>query len=135
MGLINWDSSYSVKVAELDGHHQKLFSLVNELHDAMREGKGSSVIRSIVQELVTYTQTHFQREEELMEQTKFPGLGVHCMEHQKLIAKVGEYKTALDSGKGVNTTAVLEFLRDWLAKHINRVDKGYSSHLNGSGIH
>ncbi|HXZ40918.1 MAG TPA: bacteriohemerythrin [Terriglobales bacterium] len=135
MALITWDQSYSVKVAELDGHHQKLFFLLNTLHDAMREGKGSSVIQTIVVELANYTHTHFQREEALMEQTKFPGLDVHRVEHQKLMAKVSEYKAALDKGSGVNTSAVLEFLREWLAKHINRMDKAYASHLNASGIH
>jgi hemerythrin len=135
MALITWDQSYSVKVAELDGHHQKLFSLLNTLHDAMRTGKGNSVIQSIVEELANYTHTHFQREEALMEETKYPGLEVHRMEHQKLMAKVGGYKAALDKGSGVNTSAVLDFLREWLAKHINRMDKAYSSHLNASGIH
>jgi hemerythrin len=135
MALITWDQSYSVKVAELDGHHQKLFFLLNTLHDAMRAGKGSSVIQSIVEELANYTHTHFQREEVLMEQTKYPGLDVHRAEHQKLMAKVSEYKAALDKGSGVNTSAVLEFLREWLAKHINRMDKAYASHLNASGIH
>lgn len=135
MALITWDQSYSVKVAELDGHHQKLFWLVNTLHDAMRSGKGNEVIRGIVEELTSYTHTHFQREEALMEQTKFPGLDAHRLEHQKLMAKVAEYKAALDGGKGVNTSAVLQFLREWLAKHINHMDKGYSSHLNASGVH
>jgi len=135
MALIAWDQSYSVKVAELDGHHQKLFWLVNTLHDAMRSGKGNDVIRGIVEELVEYTQTHFWREEVLMEQTKFPGLNAHRLEHQKLMAKVAEYKAALDKRSGVNTSAVLEFLREWLAKHINRMDKAYSSHLNANGVH
>jgi hemerythrin len=135
MSLMTWDQSYSVKVAELDGHHQKLFFLLNTLHDAMRAGKGNSVIRAIVEELADYTHTHFQREEALMGQTKYPGLETHRIEHQKLMAKVGEYKAALDSGQNVNTTAVLEFLREWLAKHINRVDKAYASHLNANGVH
>lgn len=135
MALITWDQSYSVKVAELDGQHQKLFWLVNTLHDAMRAGKGNEVIRGIVEELVEYTQTHFRREEWLMEQTKFPGLALHRVEHQKLMAQVAEYKAALDKGSGVNTSVVLQFLREWLAKHIHGMDKGYAAHLNAKGIH
>jgi hemerythrin len=134
MALLTWDQSYSVKIAELDGHHQKLFSLLNCLHDAMREGKGSGVVRGIVEELVNYTHTHFAREEALMEQAKFPGLEVHRVEHQKLIGRVAEFKNALDKGQGVNTAAVLEFLREWLAKHIHGMDKSYSAHLNARGV-
>jgi hemerythrin len=135
MPLLTWDQCYSVKIAELDGHHQKLFYLLNCLHEAMREGKGKSVIREIVEELVSYTHIHFQREEVLMEQANFPGLEVHRLEHQKLMASVGEFKDALDSGRGVNTTTVVEFLRGWLTKHICGMDQSYSSHLNAKGIH
>lgn len=135
MSLITWDQSYSVKVAKLDDDHQRLFSYVNTLHDAMHAGKGSKVVQSIVAELVNYTQTHFQREETLMEQTKFPGRDAHRREHQKLMAQVGDYKKALDSGEGVNTVAVLQFLREWLTKHIHDMDKGYSLHFNAKGIH
>lgn len=135
MALIAWDQSHSVKVAESDGHHQKLFHLINTLHEVMREGKGNRIIRGIVEELANYTPAHFQREETLMEQTKFPGFDVHRIEHHKLMAKVGEYKSALYAGAMVNTAAVLDFLRRWLAKHIHGMDKGYSSHLNAKGIH
>jgi hemerythrin len=135
MSLITWDQSYSVKVAQLDDDHQKLFSYVNTLHEAMHAGKGSSVIQSIVADLVNYTQTHFHREEALMEQTKFPGREAHRREHQKLIAQVGNFRKALDSGERVNTVAVLEFLREWLTKHIHGMDKGYSTHLNSNGVH
>jgi len=135
MALLTWDQSYSVKVAELDGHHQKLFYLLNCLHDAMKQGKGNSVVRGIVEELVRYTHTHFQREEALMEQAKFPGLEIHRIEHQKLMSSAAQFKNALDSNQGVNTAAVLEFLRGWLAKHIYGMDKSYSSHLNAKGIY
>jgi len=68
-------------------------------------------------------------------QAEYPGLGAHRLEHQKLMGRVAEFKKALDRGAGVNTAAVLEFLRGWLAKHIYGMDKSYSSHLNRKGIH
>jgi hemerythrin len=135
MALITWDESYSVKVAELDGHHQKLFYLMNCLHDAMSEGKGNRIIRGTVKELVNLTHIHFQREEALMEQANFPGLEDHRIEHQRLMGRVAEFQAALDRGRGLNTAAVLEFLRAWVPKHIQGTDKGYSAHLNAQGIH
>ncbi len=39
MSLINWDNTLSVNVAEIDGQHHKLVEMINELHDAMRQGK------------------------------------------------------------------------------------------------
>ena len=36
MALITWDDSYSVKVDKIDGQHQKLMGLINQLHEAMK---------------------------------------------------------------------------------------------------
>ena len=134
MALISWHQSYSVKVAELDGHHQKLFSLLNTLYDAMRVGKGRSVIGQIVSELSNYTQTHFRAEEALMQRANYPALAGHRVEHQRFIARVAEFQKDLDAGTIGNSVAVLEFLKDWLVKHIKKLDQSYSTHLNASGI-
>jgi len=134
VALLTWDSSYSVKVAELDDHHQKLFSLINALYDAMRVGKGRAVLGQIVTELGDYTQTHFQAEEALMEQANYPALDGHRAEHRRFIAQVSQFKKDLEAGTGGNAVAVAEFLKDWLTKHIKRLDQSYSAHLNANGI-
>jgi len=135
MALITWDQSYSVKVKRCDEDHQKLFALINALHDAMRVGKGRSLIGQIVAELSAYTQTHFRAEEALMEKANYPALPGHRVEHQRFIARVAEFQKDLDAGAVGNSVAVLEFLNDWLAKHIKKLDQGYSAHLNANGIH
>jgi len=134
MGLVTWDKSYSVKVRRCDEEHQKLFQLMNALYDAMRVGKGRTVVRQIVAELSDYTKTHFQAEESLMERAKYPGLAGHRVEHQRFVARVAEFQKDLDGGTGGNTVSVLEFLNDWLVKHIKKVDQSYSAHLNAHGI-
>lgn len=135
MSLITWDESFSVKVQRCDEDHQKLFGYMNSLHDAMRVGKGRAVIQQIVTDLDAYTKTHFTAEEALMEQANYPSLNGHRLEHQRFIVRVGEFKKDLDSGIGGNSVAVLEFLKDWLAKHIKKLDQSYSAHLNAHGIH
>jgi len=135
MALITWDQSYSVKVKRCDEDHQKLFALINALHDAMRVGKGRNIVQQIVAELSAYTQTHFRTEEALMEQAKYPALSTHRVEHRRFEARVTEFQKDLDAGTGGNAVVVLEFLKDWLAKHIKKLDQSYSSHLNANGIH
>jgi hemerythrin len=41
MSLIQWNDRLSVHVAEIDGQHQKLVGMINDLNDAMRQGKGN----------------------------------------------------------------------------------------------
>ena len=62
MALVTWDQTYSVSVRRLDEQHQKLFALLNALHEAMRQGKGQAVVQDTLRELATYTVTHFRAE-------------------------------------------------------------------------
>jgi len=134
MSLVTWDQSYSVKVKRCDQEHQKLFQLMNALHDAMRVGKGRTLIQQILGELNDYTKIHFRAEEGLMELAKYPALAGHRIEHQKFVTRVAQFQKDLDAGTGGNSVAVLEFLKDWLVKHIQKIDQSYSAHLNAHGI-
>jgi hemerythrin len=40
MALIQWNDGLSVNVVEIDRQHQKLIGMINDLNDAMRQGKG-----------------------------------------------------------------------------------------------
>jgi len=134
MALVTWDQSYSVKVKRCDADHQKLFSLINALHDAMRTCQGSKVIADTVHELETYTKTHFSAEEALLQRAGYPKLAEHHAEHQVFIAKVKEFKDCVARAGAEAPISVLTFLKDWLSNHILQTDKLYSEHLNSHGI-
>ena len=82
MAFMTWDESYSVKVQRCDVEHQKLFQIINALQDAMAAGKGRDVIKRIVQELNSYTKSHFTAEEMLLARANYPQLSTHRSEHQ-----------------------------------------------------
>jgi len=133
--LLDWDSSYSVSVGQLDEHHQYLFCLINILQGASGKGKEDSVVGMVLAELAGYAENHFNVEEVLMEQANYPALPEHRREHQAFIARVAEFKKNLAAGMEGNAVAVLGFLKDWLIKHIQQVDKKYSACMNEVGIH
>jgi hemerythrin len=134
MALVTWDQTYSVSVRSLDEQHQKLFALLNALHEAMRQGKGQAIVQDTLRELATYTVTHFRAEEELMRRTSYPGLASHQMEHQRFVAKVNQLTQDLQAGRNVSSIEVVGFIKDWLAEHIRRTDRSYSAHLNAQGV-
>jgi len=134
MALVTWDQSYGVSVSRLDEQHQKLFSLINSLHEAMRQGKGQEVVQDTVRELAAYTATHFRAEEELLRKAGCPGLVAHEAEHQKYVAKVNQFAEDLKAGRNASSISVLGFLKDWLAEHILRTDRSYSAYLNAQGV-
>jgi hemerythrin len=133
VSLIAWNRSYSVNVRSCDAQHQQLFSVMNKLHEAMKAGKGRVVLAEIVDELDMYTKTHFRAEEALMERAQYPELNEHRAQHRYFVSQVAQFRKDLQADAG-NAVAVLTFLKDWLANHIQQTDKMYSSHLNSSGI-
>jgi hemerythrin len=134
MALISWNQDLSVQVAQFDNQHKELVGLVNELHDAMASGKGNTVLGKTLAKLIDYTKTHFAAEEKLMKQHSYPGYLSHKMEHDTLTRKALEIKTTFDSGKMVMSVELMNFLKDWLTKHIKGVDKKYGPFLNNKGI-
>jgi hemerythrin len=50
--LLAWKPEYSVGVSELDQQHKGLVAMMNELHDAMMQGKGSEVLGGILKRLI-----------------------------------------------------------------------------------
>lgn len=134
MALITWSDSLSVKVKQFDDQHKKLVDMVNQLHDAMKAGKGAQVIGDILKSLIQYTQTHFAAEERLLKQYAYPEFEAHKKEHNTLVIQVLDLQKQLQEGKAVLTQQVLHFLRDWLSKHIQGDDKKYGVFLNGKGV-
>ena len=53
---------------------------------------------------------------------KYPQLVVHKRQHAELLATVDEFKKQYDSGKLFLTLEVMDFLSDWLTKHIRGSD-------------
>jgi hemerythrin len=131
MALYVWKNSYSVKVKSCDAEHIKLFSLINDLHEAMQSGKGSQVVQRVLGDLEGYTQSHFSAEEALMSKAKYPALATHRMEHKTFIDAVAKFRKEGVAGQSIS---VLTFLNDWLINHIMRTDQNYSAHLNAKGI-
>lgn len=134
MALVAWDSSYSVKVSKCDKDHQQLFSLLNDLHDAMLVGKGSQVVERVISELADYTKFHFEREEALLEKTNYAALAEHRAEHRTFVEKVERFQQDLKAGDMSQAIPIATFIKDWLVNHIKRTDFKYSAHLNAKGV-
>ncbi len=137
MPLLTWDDKFSVDVQSIDKQHQKLFAMLNELYDAMTQGKGSQLAPAILERLIDYTQEHFAAEEALMKQARYPDFASHKAEHEKLKAEIAKIMTDAEGpgGRSVLGIPLLNFLRTWLQTHIAHRDKAYTCHLRAAGIH
>ena len=129
MALLNWSEDLSVKVRGIDNQHKRLVELINDLHNAMKEGKGKEKLGTILNELISYTKYHFSSEEKLMQKKNYPSYLQHKEEHDSFTKKVIEFNRQFETGSLFLSNEVLLFLKDWLVEHIKGTDKKYSPYL------
>jgi hemerythrin len=130
MTLITWDPTFSVDNAQMDAQHQKLFDLINEIHDAQASGKTQQGISIGLAGLSRYAMEHFESEELLMEKNNYPELEVQRREHAVFIEKVVDLQHQYLNGQLVQVEGMLEFLKNWLVSHILINDQKYKSYLH-----
>ena len=134
--FVAWTKKMSVGVTVLDEDHQKLVSLLNELHEGIASGHGTETLGKILNALVEYTKVHFAREEEFFAQTGYPDAAAHHQKHEDLTSKVLEIQAHYNKGHfDALSLDALEFLKEWIYGHIQGSDKSYKAHLNSSGIY
>ena len=134
MELIVWSSSYVLGHFEIDRQHQGLVKILNELFDQMSKGKSKEILGATFVKLKDYTVKHFVEEEKLMLLCGYPGLEGHKKEHLFFIEKLNTIKQKFDSGNDYVAIEVVNFLKEWLIKHILKTDKAYIPHFQSKGI-
>ena len=135
MPTFRWNERYSVNIALLDGQHQRLFDIFNELNAALAAGRGGTAMDSVLRKLTDYTRTHFVAEEALMELHRFPGLEAHRAEHEGFEHDLARYVESFGASKAGTSVSLLFYLQSWLKEHILKTDKAYSAFLNERGVH
>jgi hemerythrin len=134
MALIEWNSSLSVGIELIDNQHKKLVALINDLNEAMKLGKGSTIIKNIIDELISYTISHFATEEKYFKQFNYADTQVHVAEHEAFVRKVSDFVDDLNEARLSLSISVMNFLRDWLKNHIMVVDKKYAELFIANGV-
>ena len=134
MPQFNWDVNYSVKVKRFDDDHRQLFAIINRLYDGMINRRGQAVLQQVLDDLLAYTEKHFSGEEQVMRTAGYPQLLAQIEQHRRFTGKIKDVSARYKEGSVGLTVDMLDFLTDWLKKHIIGMDKQYSEFLNAKGI-
>ena len=138
MALIEWNDSLKLGVAVVDRQHERLVGIINRLHEATMEGRGTDVIGEIMDELIIYTATHFRMEEKYFAQFEYPDAEEHKREHDALIEKVNafadDFEKALSSSKSALATELLQFLQIWWRYHMMETDSKFVALFKERGL-
>ena len=120
--IFPWNKSFETGIKEIDEQHKRMVNLINELTYHFIEDKEYD-IKSTFDELISYTQYHFNSEERILEKyiKSKDTLISHKKGHSNFLPKIMEIK---EKYKNDNLNErILFFLIKWLAFHIIDDDK------------
>ncbi|MBF0166878.1 MAG: hemerythrin family protein [Alphaproteobacteria bacterium] len=135
MPLMQWNERMSVGIEQFDNDHKKLVSMLNNLFDGMQAGKAKDVLGPILDDLIDYTKTHFAREEEAMARFSYQEFASHKREHDDLTRQVIDVQTKFHQDLTASLSMeVMNFLKNWLVKHIQGTDRKYTPFFHSNGV-
>lgn len=134
MPFIDWTNKNEVGVAEVDAQHQKLFELLNRLHESVVQGKEQTELHAILDELIEYTVYHFKTEETLLLDTGYPGFQTQKKAHDALTRTAVDLQNEMREGSAMLSFELLDFLHSWLMDHTIGLDREMGPYLNAKGI-
>lgn len=133
MALMTWNEKLSVNIKEID-EQKKWVNMLNNLHEAMKAGRGAAKLEETLSGLIEYTKVHFATEEKLLHGKRYPFYEGHKKIHNDMIKDVESLRLRYESGETVLSVDTLHFLKNWLTEHIMTTDKNYGPYLNMKGV-
>lgn len=134
MAFMQWDEHYSVGIKVIDEQHQRLFTMIQDFYDQMRQKHTKEGMAEILKGLTDYSLYHFNSEESLMTRHQYPRYPQHKNEHTKFIQKVEDFRLRFDSGQLVIPIEIADFLKSWLTNHILKTDQQFAPFLREKGV-
>ena len=126
---IGWKSFYSVGNTSLDNQHKQILEIVNDLYAAIEEGDDHEVLKPLLDRMLQYTKSHFEFEEQLMQEAGYPDLDHHKELHDELRRKTAGLRAHVNL---VMDQDLLRFLKEWWTEHIQEEDQQYAPYVAAS---
>jgi hemerythrin len=131
---MQWKEEYSVGIESLDNDHKKLINLLNQFTTAYDYAMSEDFEREALNDLISYTKYHFEREENLLVEHNYIDVENHKKQHKSMIDQVESFVTLYDEKGHDALSEVSVFLKQWLINHINGTDKEYTQCLTAHNV-
>ncbi|MGA1931867.1 bacteriohemerythrin [Arcobacter sp. YIC-464] len=119
-----WKHIYSVNNSKIDQEHKQLFDIAKEAFKPVDEKERTKKVKNILIELYDYMKTHFNDEEEYMQQIQYPELEKHKKIHKEIIKELNSFVQKLPQLKTEVFEKELAIIIDLtLVQHIIQEDR------------
>lgn len=136
--MFKWKEDFSVNIKTIDEQHQELFRIGNSLYNIISIKDGIDrydEIMKILYEMRDYAIYHFDYEEKLMKENRYPNFENHKKQHNAFVNKVQSIdELDIDEKQKKIGMELVIFVADWIENHILKSDMAYKEFLNNKGI-
>lgn len=120
---MRWIPEYNTGIDVIDEQHRRILDYINEI-DSIGANTDRARIRSILNNIIDYTQSHFTFEESLQEEAGYKYRVPHKRVHDLFIKKIESYRDRYEQGEAI-ASELHEILSKWLINHIQHDDADY----------
>jgi hemerythrin len=133
--MITWnEETHGVGVAEIDQQHRWLMDIINRMEKALDGAADAATLKSILDELVQFTEFHFFTEEHYMRRHGYPDEAPHREGHHHLVDQLLELKGDFGLRDKAQARGAIQFLESWLLMHIHHADRQLGEYLRARGV-
>ncbi|MEO5331845.1 MAG: bacteriohemerythrin [Magnetococcus sp. YQC-5] len=129
-----WSDALLTGLRDVDDDHKKLVAMVNRIHKLIKESAGTEEVAKIINELASYTQFHFAREEQWFERHGYPDRVAHKAIHDKLLVDVTVLMQKFAAGDFAAPMDLLTVAKAWLVNHIMKEDMSFAPFFKQKGV-
>ena len=121
--MITQDQLPMVAMPSMNDTHLEDIIIINKLSAAAQK-QNADEVDAILRELISHTIAHFEGEEEMMREKKFPPYPVHKGEHDRVLHELRKIAVDFETSKDflLITAYVDGSLTPWLIQHIETLD-------------
>lgn len=126
-----WNPKWRIEVAPLDAQHEELFDRFDAFVEAASDRNRTVAATEALFFLSRYVEQHFADEERAMEESGYPGLGLHREMHHAFVKELVGL-SARHAAQGTTPSfllALANLFEAWLSLHISREDQRFGAHL------
>jgi diguanylate cyclase (GGDEF)-like protein/hemerythrin-like metal-binding protein len=125
-----WGAAHAIGIRDIDDQHMRMAELIDELSASLRGGGDRDACLAELDALIRYAAMHFATEEGLMEQHKVADFLRHRDEHRRLLHDIRNLQI---DGDIPRAGLILRYLREWLVRHVDSMDRQLGQALLAKG--
>ena len=117
MGLLHWETRYSVGIEAVDHEHRELVDLINRLHEQAKVQGSKVAVLAFFGDLYKAISAHFALEERFMRERSYDQLGQHKSDHERLLDEIRDLMEDYEVSDLFNERLLAQRLDAWFSRH------------------